>query len=619
MSLTDYSGPSLLPENIPQSLVDELGPVYRPVLAGNKIKAAYSTFLIQFVCAAIALFIYGDSLSAVSNYSDTGTLLFLMAAGSVLIIVAADLLIKYSINWAMASPRYSTKRMAVIQDCWKQRWSFKRVCNSKLKSSYEDSLDDFQIVDEALLLYPLKAVAFGLLFFISIVWLTVEDFTAPILLRIIPVFLLLIIASFIAQLHKDFVIKEIGSIVFRNTKSTNIYPISEVTSVWLSLFSYKRHGRIIGEVERTFHGKWFYLIYTFIFIVLVGPYFFLNSVEVLNTPDSRIDAIVVICFIVFLLPPFTLFSAAVLLGLPLVHILWRDAESEKDSTRWEDFNKLLSEGSEELRDNFYIGSYRNGPFFINKKALGTHGFIGGATGSGKTSGIAALAAAIIRREESPVVIIDMKGGEYDLFNAMLDVVGGKNLIFFSSNSQESSYCIDPLQDLNLANLAANEVADLILKILELDYGPGYGPSHFSTLIKDTLLDAIESMPEKESYSFTDFYDALPKIPKVKEQAASLYGDLRTVSTLPNLNASLRDSSPELAKAWSESTSLKSVIENNQVLYVHLQEGGTGRMIGTAFLNCFYEVNKSLSGKKPAYIFIDEYLSLIHISEPTRPY
>ena len=153
------------------------------------------------------------------------------------------------------------------------------------------------------------------------------------------------------------------------------------------------------------------------------------------------------------------------------------------------------------RRHLWMGMSRENeyPVLLDRELLGQHMHILGGTGSGKTSrGITPLMEQLVSRECSTVVL-DLKGDMALFESARLSAErAGVPFKWFSSQSHRSTHVFNPFGQKHLHKFTDLERSEVFTKALGLDYGEGYGQSHFSRENRDVLLRCLERFPDAPS-------------------------------------------------------------------------------------------------------------------------
>ena len=161
--------------------------------------------------------------------------------------------------------------------------------------------------------------------------------------------------------------------------------------------------------------------------------------------------------------------------------------------------RLLQSANPVERDSSYWGYTLNHeyPVLLPTELLFEHVHILGGTGTGKTAlGLSPLIVQLIRRNDGPVVVLDLKG-DMALFNTVRIEAEDANrkLKWFTNKPHRSTYIFNPWRQAYLEKLAIQEILGLFLLSLNLHHGDDYGRGFFSlgsrTLLQDCIKQCLE--------------------------------------------------------------------------------------------------------------------------------
>ena len=255
-----------------------------------------------------------------------------------------------------------------------------------------------------------------------------------------------------------------------------------------------------------------------------------------------------------------------------------------------------------------------------------HMHILGAPGTGKSAlGIAPLTAQLIRRNDGPVIVLDLKG-DMALFNtARLEAEkAGRQFKWFTNKPNRSTYIFNPWRQGYLEQMTLPEILGLFLLSLNLHHGDDYGRAFFGlksrSLLRDVLRQALDlesgarrrgSRPPRAPQSFADLERLIRETGGVDQQAGEhLLHVLQTLVDFPQLNLSPLDRESPLAV--ENAIHMPDVIHGKQVVYFYLQAltdmvsaGEIARLAMYAALSAAVAYREDTGMKPRVYLLADE--------------
>jgi hypothetical protein len=302
------------------------------------------------------------------------------------------------------------------------------------------------------------------------------------------------------------------------------------------------------------------------------------------------------------------------------------ATGKRGVTPWDNRIERMRLSRDTLeKEHFYLGSSIEAdfPVLLHEDLLYRHAHILGDTGSRKTSiGIAPLVTQIIARENSSVVIIDLKG-DRTLFNAVREDAAAVGMPFkwFTNIVGKSSFVFNPLGQSHLHRLTTDQLTQGILQALELEHGEGYGRGHF-TALNDCVLSAYFRIHRSHVRSFKQLHrlvsdrDAYRTISKNDEdwrQTRQLVNLVEKIAHLGPMNATAETMKAK-PQVIDKQIDMASVLKTPQVVYFYLSSALDPRTVSPiAKLAMFSLLNAAefRDGVRPrTYVFIDEFQRVI---------
>ncbi len=276
--------------------------------------------------------------------------------------------------------------------------------------------------------------------------------------------------------------------------------------------------------------------------------------------------------------------------------------------------------SPNYRSEFFIG-LRHGthqPMFMPRKVLKHHGYILGASGSGKTS--EAIAQILIqlpepfdwlrrgRYERAPILIIDMKPNGDRYLRALAECVAAewnRPFRFFSNKPEYVSLKFDPFYCLRAVGYPL-QLAETLLKSFSMIYPEGYGSDFFTAEQRVELQKNLYEQRPSTLQSLIDCIGNATRGVSGNKDARGLYSALAPLGMAMNVIA---DGS---AIPDDDRIDFDRFFDEQEILYVHLDSRGTyllSRDIGRLLLFALLETasqRERLGQKRQSFAIIDEF-------------
>ncbi|MEZ4651991.1 MAG: type IV secretion system DNA-binding domain-containing protein [Candidatus Eisenbacteria bacterium] len=303
-------------------------------------------------------------------------------------------------------------------------------------------------------------------------------------------------------------------------------------------------------------------------------------------------------------------------------------------------DRLRHSRNEDERRHLWIGRSAEWgyPVLLDRDALERPAHILGGTGSGKTArGVAPLINQLIRPDCS-VLVIDLKGDQA-LFEEARSSAAREGSVFkwFTSRSRQSTHVFNPLDQPHMRELTALERTEIFTKALGLEYGEGYGRSHFSRKNRQVLLKLFDLDPEIRS--FVRMHQRVTEAETLKKlgtkeslrDAGDLFAVIEALARLESLNvtdtpwpqrknhdgAQVEDPiTPDQRAALLEnSIRMAEALERPSVYYFKLPasiHSASDREIGKFALYALLTAAEGYRGdtRLPVYVVIDEFQQIV---------
>jgi hypothetical protein len=211
---------------------------------------------------------------------------------------------------------------------------------------------------------------------------------------------------------------------------------------------------------------------------------------------------------------------------------------------WHRFVNDMKDSSDKLEQNaFYFGRvvHDGSPILVQGKTLGSHTWVLGTTGSGKTTQLLSLTDQLIARGYS-LIYVDLKADDYAVLHAMMDArkrFGLSCPLWYLTNREgHASHLFLPQRQTWWNRLSATQWTDVQLGAMGLLFSRAYGES-FYTDASYALLNQVNAA-HPDASSFRQLADAL-----VHEVRNTSDGDL--ISLLKNDSTHVRIVLERIAK------------------------------------------------------------------------
>ena len=287
--------------------------------------------------------------------------------------------------------------------------------------------------------------------------------------------------------------------------------------------------------------------------------------------------------------------------------------------------RIFESRNPDEREHLYLGRsvYGDYPVLLHRKLLERHAHILGSSGSNKTSiGMAPLLSQIMAREDSSVLIIDLKGDMAFFECARREALwAGLPFRWFTNLTGRSSYVFNPLDQSHLPLLTLNQQTQVTLQALSLEYGEDYGRGYYSAMMETVLAAYLGRFPEIRSFRDLNRYMTDPatlRTAGLKDDdlldSKALEVTVRRLAQLNALNLKQEDL-VDRPGVYERRINLPDVFATPQVVYFYLsapQEPKTVSMIGKLALFTLLSAAAQFQQgeRRQVYIFADEFQRLL---------
>ena len=251
-------------------------------------------------------------------------------------------------------------------------------------------------------------------------------------------------------------------------------------------------------------------------------------------------------------------------------------------------NRLLGSANRTERDSVYYGYtlHHQYPVLAPIELLFEHVHVLGAPGTGKTAlGLAPLTTQLIRRNDGPVIVLDLKG-DMALFNTVRFEAEstGRTFKWFTNKPYRSTYIFNPWRQAYLERLTLQEILGLFLISLNMHHGDDYGRAYFGMKARSLFQEALKEALDRETSSprrrrraaevpesLADLEAMLRDLARSDEEYRAgehLVHVLQSLVDFPQLNMSPRRDWREPAVA--DGIHMPEVVRDKQVIYFWLQ-------------------------------------------------
>lgn len=291
---------------------------------------------------------------------------------------------------------------------------------------------------------------------------------------------------------------------------------------------------------------------------------------------------------------------------------------DRPPTAWDGKVERLLNG---LRDpHLYVGRTLAdlAPWLLHLPLFRGHGHLIGGTRSGKTTlGVFPLAAQVIARGDSSVVIIDLKGDKALFWSTFVEAErAGLPFRWFTIEPGAASFAFNPFRQKANRVRGVNARAQSLLVALGLYYGDAYGKSFYQSVPLDTLAAFIRKYTDIRSFSDFARYAEEPGSYAAtgtdQENSQHLRMLLRQLAAVEPLNVT-EDARPAVRpEVLRDAIDMTDVLTRPQVVYFclpSLEEELTAKSIGKLALYAGVHAAKTLerTGKAvPCTVVVDEF-------------
>ncbi|MCA9630202.1 MAG: type IV secretion system DNA-binding domain-containing protein [Myxococcales bacterium] len=353
-----------------------------------------------------------------------------------------------------------------------------------------------------------------------------------------------------------------------------------------------------------------------------------------------------------ILLPGLLFETALvaLVGRAVLHHtrrweLVRETIGKTGETEWDQIQAAAARDAADLkRDHVLLGRRveTGEQRWVHRETIHHHVHIAGSTGAGKTGRVLTPFIHQLTDGESSVLVFDLKGDQALFEQARLSAERA-NLSFrwFTTEPNKSTFAFNPLNQSHLRSFPGLSLATIYTSALGLDYGPGYGKSHFSeqhlSLLFTLLTEAktpIRSFRDLD-VEFRQRMDSeavrsgrrskrpserIFRTPKQQEHAMDLESKVRRLSSLDAFNVRPGVTFEGLASKKLDSLNchaidMADVVRFPQVLYFHLPstlsstvDREVGRLALFSLLTAAQVTHPA--ERRRTYVLIDEFQELV---------
>lgn len=297
--------------------------------------------------------------------------------------------------------------------------------------------------------------------------------------------------------------------------------------------------------------------------------------------------------------------------------------------------RLLHSANSVERESTYWGHtlHHEYPVLVPVPLLFEHVHILGGTGTGKTAlGIAPLMVQLIRRNDGPVMVLDLKGDNALFHTARIEAdAANRKFKWFTNKPGRSTYIFNPWRQAYLEGMAIQEILGLFLLSLNLHHGDDYGRGFFSlasrTLLQDCLKQALDleqitrrrgTEGQRAPQSFVELEAQIRQLAGSREEYRAgqhLLHVLQSLIDFPQLNMTPARNADE--PAVKHAIHMPDVINEKQVVYFYLQAVTDITTVAEVARLALYSILRAAlayrdeTGKPPrVYVITDEAQHLV---------
>lgn len=315
------------------------------------------------------------------------------------------------------------------------------------------------------------------------------------------------------------------------------------------------------------------------------------------------------------------------------------AAQPNDQPLWRGYAERLHESPVRLaREHLWIGTstYNDYPVLLHRSALHEHAHILGDTGSGKTSrGLAPLVSQLIAtgapRDGYPghsVVVIDLKGEPYFFNSTRVESrAAGLPYRWFTNVNGRSTYAFNPFLQEYARGLSPQQLAEVLLQSLGLEYGEAYGPSHYSRMNRRVMQHAMHVHSQAGKGEITSFrqlegilqQDLSDLKSDERKDATDVFAVIESLARLDSINITQEDvdAGRVAQRALDASIDMGTFLETPQVGYFYFSstlETSTVRELSKLVLFSLLTAADTLERQHGpghrVYVVIDEFQQII---------
>jgi TraM recognition site of TraD and TraG len=286
-------------------------------------------------------------------------------------------------------------------------------------------------------------------------------------------------------------------------------------------------------------------------------------------------------------------------------------------TPWDRKVERLLNGLRE--PHLYIGrALKDGvPWLLHRKLLHTHAHGIGGTGTGKTALLLSpLAAQLIARADSSVVVLDLKGDRSLMWSCFIEAErAGLPFRWFTFEPGCASFVFNPLTQVHDRQRTLNGRAQSLLTANGLSYGDDYGEGYYRAHNLDAFTAFLDKFRDIWSYADFSRYAEEPGsyvATNTDEKAAShMRMVLRQLATVEPLNVSENTRPAPRPEVLRDAIDMTDVLTEKQVVYFGLpsmDEELTATSVARQALYSLVQAAKIVNRTRksvPVYALVDE--------------
>lgn len=301
-------------------------------------------------------------------------------------------------------------------------------------------------------------------------------------------------------------------------------------------------------------------------------------------------------------------------------IRMREVFRDNSVSEFKRYRELIERSPAPYHEEVFIGlDYRsNRPMFVPRFVFERHGYILGASGSGKTThGLAQVLLQLAQdytdsrgehHDPPPILIIDLKQNGDRYLRALAQRLASKRkqeLQFFSNDPDYESLLFDPLHCLRGVKYPI-KLLETLLKAFSMIYPEGYGSDFFTNEQRVQLMEILYNERPDTMNQLIRFIRAATRGKSGNTDARGLYSALAALQHAMHVHT---DGSPIPEE---QRIDFERFFEQREILYVHLDSRSMtllSRDIGKLMLFSMLETasQREKQGQKvQAFVAIDEF-------------